>query len=86
MVSETKCYLSNRMECLTYLSTFVVAVKNPNFKFPLISDKYNIMIAVQKLKFMQEYTSAFSVECLHSSLQAKLRITAHVQNMQKIFL
>ena len=30
------------------------------------------MIVMQKLKFMQEFTSAINVECLHSSLQAKL--------------
>ena len=47
-------------------------VKNHNFKFPPILDKYNIMIVMQKLKFMQEFTSAINVECLHSSLQAKL--------------
>ena len=49
-----------------------VGVKNHNFKFPLILDKYNIMIVMQKLKFMQEFTSAIDVECLHSSLRAKL--------------
>ena len=30
------------------------------------------MIVMQKLKFMQEYTFAINVECLHSSLHAKL--------------
>ena len=30
------------------------------------------MIVMQKLKFMQEFTFAINVECLHSSLQAKL--------------
>ena len=35
-----------------------VGVKNHNFKFPLILDKYNIMIVQQKLKFKQEFTSA----------------------------
>ena len=49
-----------------------VGVNNPNFKFPLILDKYNIMIVMQKIKSMQEFTSAFNVECLHSSSQAKL--------------
>ena len=49
-----------------------VGVKNHNFKFPLILDKYNIMIVMQKLKLMQEFTFAINVECLHSSLQAKL--------------
>ena len=42
-----------------------VEAKNHSFKFPIILDKYNI-------KFMQEFTSAINVECLHSSLQAKL--------------
>ena len=32
------------------------------------------MLATQKLKFMQEFTSAIDVECLHSSLKAKLLI------------
>ena len=49
-----------------------VKVKNHNCTFPLILDKYNIMIVMQKLKIMQEFTSANSVEGLHSSLQAKL--------------
>ena len=44
-----------------------VGVKNQNFKFPLISDKYYIMIVKQKLKFKQKFTSAVNVECLHSS-------------------
>ena len=50
-----------------------VGVKNHNFKFPLILDKRNIMIVLmQKFEFMQEFTSSTNVECLHSSLQAKL--------------
>ena len=49
-----------------------VGVKNHNFKFPLILDKYTIMMVMQKLKFMEEFTSAVNVECLHSSLQTKL--------------
>ena len=49
-----------------------VGVKNHNFKFPVILDKRNIMIVMQKIKFMQEFTSAINVECLQSSLQAKL--------------
>ena len=51
---------------------FNVGVKNHNFKFLLILDKYNIMIVMQKIKFMQEFTFAINVECLYSSLQAKL--------------
>ena len=47
-----------------------VAQKNHIFNIPLILDKYNVMIILQKLKFMQEFTSAINVECLHSSLQA----------------
>ena len=35
-------------------------------------DKYNITTVMQKFKFMQEFTFAINVECLHSSLQAKL--------------
>ena len=30
--------------------------KNHSFNIPLILDKYNIMIVMQKLKFMQEFT------------------------------
>ena len=49
-----------------------VGIKNHNFKFLLILDKYKIMIVMQKLKFIQEFTSAINAQCLHSSLQAKL--------------
>ena len=45
---------------------------NHIFNVPLILDKYNVMIILQKLKFIQEFPSAINVECLHSSLQAKL--------------
>ena len=58
-----------------------VGVKNRNFKFSLILDKYNIMIVMQKLKFMQEFTSAINVECLHSSLQARLHIGKKCKNL-----
>ena len=45
------------------------------------------MIAMQKLKFMQEFTSAVNVECLHSSLQAKLliRYCARAKNTKACF-
>ena len=46
--------------------------KNHNFNIPLSLDKYNIIIVMQKLKFMEEFTFAINVECLHSNLQAKL--------------
>ena len=49
-----------------------VGAKNHNFNIPLILDKYNIMIIVQKINFMQEFTFSINVECLHSSLRAKL--------------
>ena len=49
-----------------------VGAKNHDFNFLLILDKYNIIILMQKLKFMQAFTCAISVESLHSSLQAKL--------------
>ena len=39
------------------------------------------MIVMQKLKFMQELTSAINAECLHSSLQAKLLM--HVYKCNK---
>ena len=37
-------------------------------------DEYKIMIVMQKLEFMQEFTSANIVEYLHSSLHAKLQM------------
>ena len=43
-----------------------VGAKKHNFNIPLILYKNNIMIS------MQEFTFAINVECLHSSLQAKL--------------
>ena len=49
-----------------------VGIKNHNFNIPPILDKYKIMIVLQKLKFMQKFTTAINVECLHSSLHAKL--------------
>ena len=51
-----------------------VGAKNHDFKFPLILDSYNIIIVMQKLKFMQAFTFVINVECLHSSLQKKLRM------------
>ena len=48
-----------------------VGIKNHNFNIPLILDKCNIMIVMQKLKFMQEFIFAINVECLCSSLHAK---------------
>ena len=33
-----------------------VGTKNHNFNIPLILDKYNIMIIMQKLKYMQEFS------------------------------
>ena len=73
MNSETKCYLSTIIEKSNVSVDVHVGIRNHNFKFLLILNKYNIMIVMQKLKFKQEFTSAFNVECLHSSnLQAKL--------------
>ena len=65
-----------------------VDVKNHNFKFPLTLDKYNIMLVMQKLKFMPEFTSAIDVECLHSSLRAKLLMhnCARAKNAKTCFL
>ena len=70
MVSKTTCYLSTTIERLTNIFVDVyVGVKNYNFKFPLIL--YNIMIELQKIKFMQEFTFAINVEYLHSSFASK---------------
>ena len=63
-VSDTNCYLSTTIELLTYFSYVNVGTKNHNFNIPLILGKYNIMTVMQELKFMQEFTSAISVECL----------------------
>ena len=62
-----------------------VGVQNHNFKFPLILTKYTIMIIMQKVKFMQELTSATNVEYLHSSLRAKLLMhnCARAKNAEK---
>ena len=51
-----------------------VGAKNHNFNISLIFDKNNIMIEMQKLKFMREFTFAINVKCLHSSLQEKLQM------------
>ena len=70
--SETKCYLSTILERPTYLSTLTSVQRiNHNFNITLILDKYNIMIVMQNLKFMQEFTFAINVEYLQSSLHAK---------------
>ena len=65
-----------------------VGVKNHNFKFPLILDKYTIMIVMQKIKFMQEFTFVINVKCLHSSLQTKLLMhnCARAKNAKTCFL
>ena len=59
-----------------------VGAKYHNFNIPLILDKYNILIVMQKIMFMQEFTSAIVLACLHSSLQAKLLFhnCAHAEN------
>ena len=64
-----------------------VGAKNHNFNIPLILDKYNIVIVMQKLKFMQQFTSAIKVEYLHSSLQAKLLMhnCARAKNIKTCF-
>ena len=51
-----------------------VGAKNHNFSIPHILDKYDIMKVMQKLKYMQVFTSAINVECLHRNLQANLGV------------
>ena len=65
-----------------------VGIKNHNFKFPLILDKYNIMIVMQKLKFMQEFTSAINVECLPGGMQARLLMhnCSHAKKQKHVFV
>ena len=70
--SETKCSLSISIERPTYLSTSMSARRITFSIFLLILEKYNVMILLPKSKFMQKFTFAITVECLHSSLQAKL--------------
>ena len=62
-----------------------VGIKNHNFNVSLILDKCNIMIVMQKLKFMLEFTFAINVECLHNSLHAKLLMhnCAHAKHAKK---
>ena len=61
-----------------------VGAKNHNFNFPLILDKYDVMIVMKKLRFMPEFTFATYLECRHNSLQLKLLMNnCAVQNMQK---
>ena len=64
-----------------------VGVESHNLKFLLILDKYTVMIVMQKLKFMQEFTSVINIECLHSSLQAKVltRNCARAKNAKTCF-
>ena len=71
-VSETKCHLSIKIECPFSICRLNVGTKNNNVNIPLISDKYNIMVVMQKVRFMQEFTIVINVGCLHSSLHAKL--------------
>ena len=64
-----------RLKSNVYSNVFVdvnVGTKNNNVNIPLILDKYNILVVMQKVRFMQEFTFVISVECLHSSLHAKL--------------
>ena len=70
-VSETKCYLSTTIERPTYLSTLTSAQRTTISIF-LYFFILSIMIEMQKLKFMQEFSFAISVACLHSSMQEKL--------------
>ena len=62
-----------------------VRAKNEKFNIPLILENNKIMIGVQKLRFMQEFTSAINVECLHSSLQEKL-LEHNCAHAKKMFL
>ena len=82
-ISETKCYLSTTTERQTYFRRYIGA-KNHNFNIPLILNKYNIMIVVQKIKFMQEFTFSINVECLHSNLRAKAKLLMH--NFARVFV
>ena len=68
----------DKMLSMDWNRTFYVFVdvnvdtKHHSFNIPLFLDKYNIMIVMQKIKSMQEFTFAINVECLQSSLHAQL--------------
>ena len=64
-----------------------VGTKNHNFIIPLFLDKYNIMIVMQKLKFMLEFTFTNNVECLYSNLHANLLMhnCAHAKHAKTCF-
>ena len=51
-VSETKCYLSPTIQRPNLFVDINIGTKNHNFNISLILGKYNIMIVMQKLKFM----------------------------------
>ena len=70
---ETKGFLPTTIEHPAYFFDVNVGAKNHNFNIPRVWDLYNIiMIVLQKIKFMQEFTSIINTECSYSSLQAKL--------------
>ena len=85
-VSETKCYLPTKSKSNVFVDVNV-GIKNHNFNIPLILDKCHIMIVMQKLKFVQEFTFAIHVECLQSSLHAKLLMhsCAHAKHAKTCF-
>ena len=55
------------------------------FNNPLTLDKYNILIVMQRLIFMQEFIFAINVEYLHRRLQPKLLMhnCARAKNAKK---
>ena len=55
MDSGTKCYLSNTIERLNVFVDVNVGIKNHNFNFPLILDKYNIMIVMQNENLLKNF-------------------------------
>ena len=65
-----------------------VSISLRNLYNSLNSIKENIMIGMQKLKFMQEFTFAINVDCLHSSLHAKLLMhnCARVKHAKHVFV
>ena len=82
MVSETKCHLSTKIERPTYLSTLTSAQRITMSIF------LNIMVVMQKLRFMQDFTFVINVEDLHSSLHAK-RLThncARAKHAKNVFV
>ena len=77
------------IERSTYFFNVDVAAKNHIFNSFSNLDTYNMMIVLQKLKFMQEFTFAIDVKCLNTDQQyvgfLKTQEISEKQNRQVSF-